>query len=318
MRAVTVDDCVVMRDVGPGEADDPAEHIAHHFDESARWLADPVPQRISACTVASVTWSNEEVLAASDAWRWIPPEATSLEIDGVQVIDYPVWAFTGFSVTPLATGLSHEELPALIERVRAAAVERAKASMEWWISPSTSPDGFGDALVAAGATLDETCDIYAFDMRERLPDVGPLDGITTVVVNDESTLDDYELVGNAVWGAPPAQDERRAHQLAELAKPESEQTGWRVVAYADGRPVANGGLEVVDGVARLWGAATLEGARGRGAYRAVLLRRLQIGRDHGASLALVHARIGTSGPIVQRCGFTSYGRGYSYKLDLDQ
>ncbi|TWE12815.1 hypothetical protein [Rudaeicoccus suwonensis] len=255
-------------------------------------------------------------MAASDAWRWIPPEATSFEIDGVQVIHYPAWAFTEFSVTPLATGLAQDELPTLIARVRSAAIERSKSSMEWWISPSTAPDGFGDALLTAGASLDETCDIYAFDMSERLPDVGPVDGIETVLVTDETALDDYELVGNAVWGAPPAKDERRAHQLAELAKPDAEQTGWRVVAYADGRPVANGGLEVVDGVARLWGAATLEDARGRGAYRAVLLRRLQVGRDHGATLALVHARIGTSGPIVRRCGFTSYGRGYSYLFDL--
>lgn len=75
-------------------------------------------------------------------------------------------------------------------------------------------------------------------------------------------------------------------------------------------------MQVVDGVARLWGAATQDSARGRGAYRAVLGARLAYAREHGATLALVHAKVGTSGPIVARCGFTSHGRAYDYRLPV--
>lgn len=263
-----------------------------------------------------MTWTKEDVLAASDAWRWVPPEAATYDIDGVQVIDYPDWAFTGFYVTPLDTGRPPAELPALIERVCADARGRGKTTTTWWISPSTRPDGFGEALEAAGGQLTETADIYAFDMTDSLPGVGDTSGNKTSLVTDGQTLDDFRAVADVVWGGRPLTDDRRASLIAEVSTPIEEAMGGRVVAYADGAPVAMGGMQVVDRVCRLWGAATLESARGRGAYRAVLLRRLQEARALGATLALVHARIGTSGPIVARCGFTSYGRGYSYELPL--
>lgn len=261
-----------------------------------------------------MTWTREEVLAASDAWRWVPPEAATYDVDGVQVIDYPDWAFTGYYVTPLNTRRESAQLPALIEHIRADARRRDKASTSWWISPSTAPDDFGDALEAAGARLTETGDIYAFDMSESLPSVGDTHGVRTEVVVDEQTLHDFRTVAEAVWQDPPPSAERRADLLAEIARPITESLECRVVAYVDQRAVAMGGMQVVDGVCRLWGAATLESERGRGAYRAVLQRRLQEARGVGATLALVHARIGTSGPIVARCGFTAYGRGYTYEL----
>lgn len=264
----------------------------------------------------SVTWTREQVLAASDAWRWVPPEAATYEIDGVQVIDYPDWAFTPYYVTPLGTGLENDQLPGPLEHIIADARDRGKAKTSWWLSPSTRPDGFGEAIEAAGGRLDETCDIYAFDMTDSLPGVGDTGAMGTALVTDSQTLDDFRTVAEAVWGDPPITAERRADLLAEVSQPIEVARGCRVVAYDDGAPIAMGGMQVVDGVCRLWGAATLESARGRGAYRAVLLRRLQEAGELGATLALVHARIGTSGPIVHRCGFTSYGRGYALELPV--
>lgn len=264
-----------------------------------------------------MAWTEREVLAASDAWRWVPPEAATYDVEGVQVIDYPDWAFTGFYVTPLDTGLSPNDVPRLVARIQAVAEEKQKSATTWWISPSTRPATFGDALVAAGGQLTETCDIYAFDMTDGVPSVGETGGVEAKLVTDETSLDDFALVGDAVWGRrAPLSAERRAEQIAELTRPLADQDGCRVVAYVDGEPVGMGGVQLADGVARLWGAATLEHARGRGVYRAVLGQRLQLARDAGATLALVHARIGTSGPIVRRCGFTSYGRGFSYELPV--
>jgi GNAT superfamily N-acetyltransferase len=265
-----------------------------------------------------MTWSGQQVLAASDSWRWVPPEATTFEVAGVQVIDYPEWAFTGCYVTPLDTGLASGNVAGLIREVARTAGERGKTAITWWISPSTRPGDIGAALENAGAQLTETCDIYAFDMTAGLPSVGRTEDVRTTLVNDERALDDFALVGDAVWGRPaPISAQRRAEQLADFSRPVAERDGCRIVAYVDGEPVGIGGMQLVDGVARLWGAATLENARSRGVYRAVLGHRLAIARDAGATLALVHARIGTSGPIVRRCGFTSHGRGYSYDLPID-
>jgi hypothetical protein len=216
----------------------------------------------------------------------------------------------------LDTGRAPHEVPELIEQIRADARSRNKSSMTWWISPATRPESFGGAIIDAGGELADTCDIYAFDMTNSLPAVGDTSAVRTELVTDARTLADFRMVAEAVWGDPPVTQERRAAMLAEVSRPIEETRECRVVAYAGTSPVAMGGLQVVDGVARLWGAATLEAARGRGAYRAVLLRRLAEARGLGATLALVHARIGTSGPIVHRSGFTSYGRAYSYEFPV--
>ena len=57
---------------------------------------------------------------------------------------------------------------------------------------------------------------------------------------------------------------------------------------------------MADGVARLWGGAVLEAARGQGVYRALLGARLTYGAAHGATMGLVKGRVNTSGPILRR------------------
>ena len=100
------------------------------------------------------------------------------------------------------------------------------------------------------------------------------------------------------------------------AQTDSESGSGSVVAYLDGVPVGCGGLSLVDGVARLWGGAVRDEARGRGAYRAVLGARLRRGVERGATMALVKGRIQTSGPILRRAGFDVYGEERSYRVPL--
>ena len=85
-----------------------------------------------------------------------------------------------------------------------------------------------------------------------------------------------------------------------------------MLSRLDGVAVSTGGCTVADGFVRLWGAATLPDARGRGAYRAVLAGRLRLGAEMGATTALVKGRISTSAPILARAGFEHFGdeRGY--------
>jgi GNAT superfamily N-acetyltransferase len=71
------------------------------------------------------------------------------------------------------------------------------------------------------------------------------------------------------------------------------------------------------GVARLWGGAVVENARGQGVYRALLAFRLDYGVAHGATMALVKARVETSGPILRRAGFVAYGQEVTYGVPLD-
>jgi GNAT superfamily N-acetyltransferase len=70
------------------------------------------------------------------------------------------------------------------------------------------------------------------------------------------------------------------------------------------------------GVARLWGGAVLEAARGQGVYRALLAARLKYGVAHGATMGLVKGRVDTSGPILREAGFAAYGQEISYRVPL--
>ena len=61
-------------------------------------------------------------------------------------------------------------------------------------------------------------------------------------------------------------------------------------------------------------AGTLAEARGLGAYRATIAKRLETAWEHGARFGLVHARVNTSLPILARMGFVSYGEARLYSL----
>jgi hypothetical protein len=250
-------------------------------------------------------WTRERVLAASQAWQWVPPGAELLDIGDVRVIDYPAWARMGFYAMPAAV----PDPAAAVDAVCAAARERGHASVEWWISPSTEPPGLEQELVRRGAVVSDSADIVALDMSAGAPEIPVPDEVEAIVVDDARRLDDAEAVAAAVWGGAPSSGERREAQLASLGTPLDEEGGFKVVAYLSGTPFATAGCQVVGEVARLYGGCVLPRLRGRGGYRATLRTRLQVAFEHGARLALVHARVGTSKPVLARLGFTAYGEG---------
>jgi len=140
----------------------------------------------------------------------------------------------------------------------------------------------------------------------------PEPGITVEQVTERQQYLDVDVVTTAVWHQEPITPERLAGQLQE----EATRGEFRTLARLDGDPVSTGGCTVVDGVARLWGGATLESARHRGAYRAVLGLRLALAQQYGATLAMVKGRADTSAPILRRSGFTEYGEERIYQLPV--
>ena len=255
--------------------------------------------------------SSDEVLRASDEWQWVPQGAETFVVRGVRVVDYPEWARMGFYVTP--TKVTDPPVD-VVEEVHALAKHRRRPASEWWISPSTEPAELEAELQRRGATLKVTTDILAIDISGGLPDLDLNPDIECRLVVDEQTLEDAEEVAAAGWGGSPSGPERRAQQLRDLAGPIDGPTGFRVVAYRGGRPISTAGCELTGEVARLYGGVTLAKARGQGGYRATVAKRLTIAHRHGARLGLVHARVETSLPILERVGFKSYGAARLYVL----
>ncbi|KJQ53794.1 GNAT family N-acetyltransferase [Microbacterium sp. SA39] len=133
------------------------------------------------------------------------------------------------------------------------------------------------------------------------------------------TLDqvrEVDAINVPVWEQSPLDEGGLRAELAEITTGLEAGEGVRVLGRLDGRPVGTGGCTIVDGFVRLWGAATLPEARGRGAYRAVLAERLRAGVELGATTALVKGRVSTSAPILARVGFRHHGDERAYLLDL--
>jgi len=253
--------------------------------------------------------SRDVVLRASEDWKWVPPGAETLTIEGVTVIDYPEWARMGFHAMPCDVA---EPLTA-VAAVQQAARERGRKTVDWWLSPASRPS-MEQTLIANGAHLSVALDILALDLSNGLPEIPESVGVESHVVDDAKRLEDAERVAATVWGGEPSSGERRAAQLKSLARVPDDDGGFRVVSYRDGRAITTAGCQLADGVARLYAGCTIPDARGLGGYRASVAKRLDVAWHNGARFALVHARVETSGPILTRMGFQPYGEARVYDL----
>lgn len=280
-------------------------------------------------------WTAEAVLAAAAEWVWIPPDA-----EQVATADYQLIAYPRHFQHPTQVPWSGSERPVteLIDEVAAHVRDWGRNAVYWWVRDATRPPDTEAALLARGATLAETVQVLAYDLADGLPGLGlsanpgPADSVLTFstrdaagepvtlraeVVRDEATMRANYLVSDEVW------DEHRertpaavAGDLAEVRAGLAARSDLRVVVYAGDEPAAAGGCTIVGDVARLWGAGTRTALRGIGAYRALLLARIGLAREHGATLALVKGRLQTSGPILRRAGFTAYAEERSYCLPV--
>lgn len=253
------------------------------------------------------------VAHACRAWLWYPENATVVETPEYLLVRFPDWF----------------ELPAELlrfEPVRAAdavaleVLDRARGldtpTVSCWVKLGADP-GQHDLFLGLGGTLDETLDVLALDLTDGAPDLGELDpGVELRWEVDVDTARDNHLVGAEVFGgSTPPDEELEAAAVRGRADAEAGR-GGSVVAYVDSVPAGSGGLSLVDGVARLWGGAVREQARGRGVYRALLDTRIRYGLAHGATMVLVKGRVQTSGPILRRAGFVRYGEERSYVVPL--
>jgi GNAT superfamily N-acetyltransferase len=253
----------------------------------------------------------ETVAAASRAWVWVPPSATKVETDEYLLLRMPEWFGIGLELMRLDP---RRPVGEVVDEVLERAREFGLPEVNCWVKLHNDPS-LDAVLQERGGVLDETLAVLALDLAHGVPDLGPLEALDTRWATDLQTMRDSLQVGADVFGdAMPPEDEIAAE--VERAQQDAETGSGSVVAYLDGVPVGSGGISLVDGVARLWGGAVREQARGKGAYRALLEARLRRGVERGATMALVKGRIQTSGPILRRAGFATYGEERSYRVPL--
>jgi len=257
--------------------------------------------------------SASSVTAASAAWVWIPDFAEVAQTDEYTIVRFPDYFHQPLQVLAFQpVGPVAGAVTAVLDRAR----EYGKPELQWHLLLG-SPPGLAEELAARGATVRVTLDVLARELHAGAPDLpAPAVDVTLRWATDAATARDNEAVAVAIFGGSPPPAERVAQIAADNADNVPAGKGGTVTAYLGGAPVGAGGLNIVDGVARLWGGGVSESARGQGVYRALLNARLEYAAAHGATMALVKARTDTSAPILLRAGFAAYGQESVYQVPL--
>lgn len=251
--------------------------------------------------------STEEILRAAAEWTWFP-RGSERDDSELLLVRYP--ARLGGRVRASQVH-SRADAAAVIEH----AVDRTRAwgasEITFWSNPSDSPD-LESELRRRGAEHIDTVAVFAGAIEAVSIDVPQ--NATAEVIRTLEQVREADAINAPVWEQEPLDEDGLRAELADVHEALASGAGIHVLGRLDGEAVSTGGCTIVDGFTRLWGAATLPTARGRGAYRAVLAERLRLGAEHGATTALVKGRVSTSAPILARAGFRHFGDERAYRL----
>ncbi|WP_435742709.1 hypothetical protein [Microbacterium sp. PMB16] len=253
--------------------------------------------------------STDDILRASAAWVWFPRGSAQTK-EHLQLVRYPARFGGGVRASQVrSTADAAAVLDHAVERTRAWGETR----LTFWTNPSDTPDLEGE-LQHRGAEHIDTVAVFARAIDELAVDVPTT--ATAEVVRTLGQVREVDAINVPVWEQAPLDEEGLRVELEDVSAGLAAKQHVRVLGRIDGTAVSTGGCTIVDGFARLWGAATLEQARGLGAYRAVLAERLRVSAELGATTALVKGRIATSAPILRRVGFQHFGDERAYLLPV--
>lgn len=201
------------------------------------------------------------------------------------------------------TDPTHPDLDALVADVRRS---HAAVRSRWLVPSRIADHRLHDALGRGGYQATNEHEVRAIEVAAFAPRPAAACEVVRVATTDH--LRDLVSVGNAAFGhARTPSDEELQADLRQCVEPEGRVQ--RFVAYADGRPVAGGGINAFDelGLGFLWAGCTTPDAEGRGFYSAVVAERIAWAAIRGLRWVGLYALTTTSSPIVQRQGFGRFG-----------
>ncbi|WP_226531898.1 GNAT family N-acetyltransferase [Microbacterium paraoxydans] len=253
--------------------------------------------------------TTEDILRASAAWVWFPRDSDHVN-EEVQLVRYPARFGGGVRASQVRSSV---DAASVLDHAIAHTRDWGEVQLTFWTSPSDSPD-LEDELRRRGAEHIDTVAVLASAIDELVVDVPDL--VTAEIVRTLEQVREVDAITVPVWEQEPLDEDGVRVERDEVVAGLNAGRDVRVLGRLKGRAVSTGGCTIVDGFARLWGAATLPDARGQGVYRAVLAERLRAAVERGATTAVVKGRVATSAPILRRVGFRHYGDERAYRLVL--
>jgi len=195
-----------------------------------------------------------------------------------------------------------EDVSCVLAEIRALLAAEGREGAEWELGESSEPPDLAARLLELGLDPDGD-DPVAFGMVLRgAPPAAPA-GVTARPVASLDELRTARLVQHAAFASATAVDEeqlRLDHEREGI-------DGTTFVALVDGELVAAAYAAYTPYGSILFGGATLPGARGRGAYRALVAARAAEAAARGAPAVVTHAGR-MSRPILERLGFERVAR----------
>ncbi len=244
--------------------------------------------------------------AAARRWIWVPVDATEVTTEEYRLTHYTDYTSVQWSRTerPLA-----DLLDEVVEHARAAGRSRVR----WWVDERPYPADTPEQLASLGLRKAERLEVLALPVSVELEEP---DGVEVVELTTRDQVERGMRLSAEVFGYSPPTAAQVDDHTAMVSRPVAERTARSYLAYVDGVPVAHAGATVDGDALRLWDGAVVPAYRGRGAYRALVARRLRDARSTSADFALVKAVDDTSAPILKRLGFIRYGEQDCWTLDL--
>jgi hypothetical protein len=262
-------------------------------------------------TSGKFPWDDARVWAAMRDWRWVPPSARRVTTDQFDLIvtpgSYAMTTVYGFLVADPAN------VDDALDEVEAVARSNHATGARFQILPTVRPLDLGERLQQRGYSPLDELEVLVYDFRDnsgltRLPEFRFPTEISAREARSDAEYTAFVDLNGPIWDSPePPADTRRG--LEEDFRKRVAETGHsgRYVVWQNATPIGHGGLDIAGPVARFWGSGVLPEYRNLGAYGALVRARCEEALRQGAEIALVSARIGTSGPILKRHGFRVVG-----------
>jgi hypothetical protein len=202
--------------------------------------------------------------------------------------------------------LAEDEVEETYEEIGGLVAERNHYNTTWWIDDRATPADLTERLRALGLRPAEEPRLEPHGTGMALLEEPP--GVEGVTARAAETLAEWNLaaeIGNEVFAVP--EEDREAQRKTSAARFEAQREqggGTRFLAWVDGKPAASATVVWAPLGGLCLGGATLEWARGRGAYRALVRARWDAAVARGTPALVVNAGR-MSRPILERLGFVA-------------
>ncbi|HZQ81021.1 MAG TPA: hypothetical protein VFB25_03480 [Gaiellaceae bacterium] len=235
---------------------------------------------------------------ARDPFRELPTPKN------IEIVELP-GAQIGFSPHPGAQvalpSPAGMDVPAAVEAARAAARERGKETIAWWLVPEHL-ELYGARFEELGIVNADTPGFEAVENGLALLEPPAGERVDDVEVRIVETFEDYCAGARVIvecFGYPEQSEEEHRERFAEYL---DDDRGRAFIGIVDGQVVGNSFAACADAGVNLFGGSVVPGARGRGVYRALLFARWDFAVERGTSALTVQAGR-MSRPICERLGF---------------